>query len=79
MNSETLIYDHIAIVLALYAQDKTLLSNLFTNQYFFLNNNSGILTEHAFLTKISFTEKNDIKMNIMFNTATALVKSFQVL
>ena len=39
MNSDTLIYDHIDIVLALCAQHRSLLSNFFTKQYFFLNSN----------------------------------------
>ena len=39
MKSDQLIYDHIAIVLALCAQHMTL-SNLFTKQYLFLNSNS---------------------------------------
>ena len=36
------IYDHITIVLALRAQYRTLLSNFFTKQYFFLNYNPAI-------------------------------------
>ena len=37
--TKALIYDHIAIMLALRAQYRTLLSNIFLNQYFFLNTN----------------------------------------
>ena len=39
MKSETLIYDHIEIVLALHAQHRTLLFNFLTKQYVFLNYN----------------------------------------
>ena len=39
IKTETLIYDHIAIVLALRAHYRTLLLIFFTNQYFFLNSN----------------------------------------
>ena len=39
IKTETLIYDHIAIMIMLRAQYRTLLSSFFTNQYFFLNSN----------------------------------------
>ena len=46
-----LFYDHIYIIPALSAQHKTLLSNFFTNQYFFLNSNPDLYDNiSSFLT-----------------------------
>ena len=65
IKSEKLIGDHITIVFALCAQHGTLLSNVLTKQYFFLNSNPEMLCKlRKQREERCEQQKNDIDGNL---------------